>query len=477
MTRPAVAPTRLPHSTSELLRGQVGDALDLETRHGNGDLMRVLDILGIAGPFKVLNPWELEDQEGRHLIHAGGYAAMPFGEAYPPLLDFVREYLVNNHQLGLPQQSLSEWRGALAANLVALLTSVAPSHADSHAYFGNSGAEAIEAALKMARATRPKAEQFINFEHAYHGKTHGALALTPNEEYQAPFRPLAPDVRTLPYGDIDALENVLQRGADRICAIVIEPIQGEGGVILPPAGYLRQVGELARKHGVLVIADEIQTGLGRTGPWFASVAAGMDPDIITLAKPLGGGIVPVSATIARRSIYKALLPGLASKRHSTTFGGGSFAMAVALKSLELLINEGLPERSATSGRYGLDRLTAMAKRFPGLVDSVRGAGMLFAVSLKPVVGFKVPGVSEEDVQTLAAALFLRELHQGGVHGCYSTNASRTARLTPPLNQPQETLVEMFDRVEAVMAKNPTPLAMLKKLPLPRMLKLARVALG
>src|SRR5690606_25777777 len=129
MTRPAVAPTRLPHSTSELLRGQVGDALDLETRHGNGDLMRVLDILGIAGPFKVLNPWELEDQEGRHLIRAGGYAAMPFGEAYPPLLDFVREYLVNNPPLGLPQQSLSEWRGALAANLVALLSSVAPSHA------------------------------------------------------------------------------------------------------------------------------------------------------------------------------------------------------------------------------------------------------------------------------------------------------------------------------------------------------------
>lgn len=477
MIRPSDAPPRLPYGTAGLLAGAGLDVLDLEARHGNGDLMRVLDILGIAGPLRVLNPWELEDPSGRHLIHAGGYAAMPFGEAYPPLLDFVRAYLAGNRQLGLPQQSLSEWRAALAANLVTLLASVAPSHADSHVYFGNSGAEAVEAALKMARAARPRASTFINFARAYHGKTHGALALTPNEEYQGPFRPLAPDVITLPYGDADAFADALRRQADRICAVVIEPVQGEGGVIVPPDGYLRQVGVLAREHGVLVIADEIQTGLGRTGTWFASVAAGMDPDIITLAKPLGGGIVPVSATIARSAVYRALLPGLASKRHSTTFGGGSLAMAVALKSLELLVVEDLPHRSAVGGRYGLERLTAMARRFPNLVDSVRGAGMLFAVSLKPVVGFKVPGVSEEDVQTLAAALFLRELHLGGVHGCYSTNASRTARLTPPLNQPDDTLVEMFDRVEAVMERNPTPLSMLKRLPLPRMLKLARVALA
>lgn len=476
MTRFGYASTRLAHSATELLKGP-GHALDLETKHGNGDLMRVLDVLGIAGPFRVLNPWELEDQTGRHLIHAGGYAAMPFGEAYPPLIEFVRDYLTSNRQLGLPQQSLSEWRGALAASLVSLLASVAPSHEDSHVYFGNSGAEAIEAALKMARAARPKASSFINFARAYHGKTHGALALTPNEEYQGPFRPLVPEVHTLPYGDVDALSSTLRHHADRICAIVIEPVQGEGGVIVPPAGYLAQVQQLASHYGVLLIADEIQTGLGRTGHWFASVAAGMDPDIITLAKPLGGGLVPVSATIARKAVYKALLPGLASKRHSTTFGGGTFAMAVALKSLEILAHEALPERAAASGRYGLDRLHGLAARFPNLVDSVRGSGMLFAVSLKPVVGFKVPGVSDEDVQTLAAALFLRELHLGGVHGCYSTNASRTARLTPPLNQPEDTLVEMFDRVEAVMEKNPTPLSMLKNLPLPRMLKLARMALA
>ncbi len=478
MSQATSSASRLPIATRDLLNGR-GDqgTLDLESRHGNGDLLKVLDILGIAGPFTVVSPWELEDETGRNLIHAGGYAAMPFGEAYPPLADFVRDYLAQNKQLGLPQQSLSEWRAALATNLVALLASLAPSHADSHVYFGNSGAEAIEAALKMARAARPRATTFINFARAYHGKTHGALALTPNEEYQAPFRPLAPDVRTLPFGDAEAVASALRELGDRACAIIIEPVQGEGGVNVPPAGYLREVGEIARRHDVLVIADEVQTGLGRTGHWFASVADGLEPDIVTLAKPLGGGILPVSATIARKAVYKALLPGLASKRHSTTFGGGSLAMAVGLKSLELLVTEDLATRSAEHGRYGLERLQGLAAQYPNLVESVRGAGMLFAISLKPVVGFKVPGVSEEDVQTLAAALLLRELHLGGVHGCYSTNASRTARLTPPLNQPRELLVEMFDRVATVMAKNPTPLSMLKKLPLPRMLKLARMALG
>lgn len=480
MTRVATAPFRLPVATTDLVGDGAGRALpvlELESRHGNADLMRILDILGIAGPFKVLSPWELEDDGGHHLIHAGGYAAMPFGEAYPPLVEFVHDYLGANRQLGLPQQSLSEWRAALETNLVALLASVAPSHADSHVYFGNSGAEAIEAALKMARAARPKASVFINFERAYHGKTHAALALTPNEEYQGPFRPLAPDVRTLPYGDEEALARALRELGPKACAIVIEPVQGEGGVNLPPEGYLAAVQRLATEHGVLVIADEIQTGLGRTGEWFASVAAGMDPDVITLAKPLGGGLLPVGAAIARKSVYHALLPGLASKRHSTTFGGGSLAMAVALKSLELLVGEGLAERAANGGSYGLKRLRTMAERYPNLVESVRASGMLFAISLKPVIGFKVPGVSEEDVQTLAAALLLRELHLGGVHGCYSTNASRTARLTPALNMPQETLETLFDRVEAVMARNPTPLSMLKKLPVPRMLRLARMALG
>lgn len=470
------APTVLKVSTRELLTAP-GDVktFDLETAHGNTDLLKLLDLLGLAGPFTVESPWELRDQNGTHLIHAGGYAAVPFGESYPPLVEFVSEFLGANRQMGLPQQSLSEWRAALETNLVALLASVAPSHADSKVYFGNSGAEAIETAIKMARAARPQATTFINFQRAYHGKTTGALALTPNDEYQGPFRPLAPDVLTLPFGDAAALERELTGSGKKVCAIVVEPVQGEGGVIHPPAGFLRRLGELANQHGVLVIADEIQTGLGRTGHWFASVADGLEPDIVTLAKPLGGGLLPVSATIARKAVFHALLPGLASKRHSSTFSGGTLAMAVGLKSLELLVEGDMPKRSAEAGEYGLQRLQALAEKNPGLIESVRGAGMLFAISLKPVVGFKVPGVSEEDVQTLAAALMLRELHGAGVHGCYSNNAHRTMRLTPALNMPQQLLSQMFDRVEGLVERTPNSFTMLRRLPMPKMLALARLA--
>jgi len=473
---PTGGQTRLPVRTTDVLDGMSArDTLNSEKRHGNGDLIELLDTLGIAGPLNIESPWELRDGDGRHLIHAGGYAAVPFGERYGPLMAFVADYLERDRELGLPQQSGAAWRAALEANLVALLASVAPTHVDDRVFFTNSGAEAVETALKMARAARPNATVFVNFGRAYHGKTHGALALTPNEEYQGAFRPLAPEVLTLPYGDAEAVRDTLAQQARRICAIVVEPVQGEGGVVIPPEGYLAELGRLAREHGVLVIADEIQTGLGRTGHWFASVAARLDPDIVTLAKPLGGGLVPVGATIARKSIYRALLHGLASKRHSTTFGGGSLAMAVGARSLELIVEEDLARRSAEAGRYGLARMQALVERHPHLLEEVRGAGTLFAFVLRPVVGFKVPGISPEDVQTLAAALFLRELHLGGVHGCYSTNASRTARLTPPMNLPQRLLVELFDRVDEVGRQNPRSFSLLQRFPLPRLMRLAKIA--
>lgn len=466
----------LPVASRELLRDPGSLAtVATESVHGNGDIITLLETLGIAGPLSVESPWELRDQQGRHLIHAGGYAAVPFGERYPPLLEFLQQYLVNSRQLAFAQQSASEWRAALAENLVALLGSLAPSHADSRVFFSNSGAEAVEAGLKMALTHRPRARKFVNFTKGYHGKTLGALALTASDEYQGPFRPLVPETITLPYGDAQALADALSRQGNQVAAIVIEPVLGEGGVVVPPAGYLRQVGELARQHGVLVLADEIQSGLGRTGHWFASLAAGLEPDIVTLAKPLGGGLVPIGATIARKDVFRALLPGLNSKRHSNTFGGGSLAAAVGLRSLELLVEERLDERSAEYGRRGLERLRTIAAKVPDLIDEVRGAGMLFALSLKPLVGFRVPGVSADDMQTLASALALRALHDGGVHACYSSSANRVVRLTPALNMPAELFTQLFDRVEAVATENPRSVRLLQRFELPRLLKLARIA--
>jgi len=471
----------LPFGTADLLAElPPAGTVALEKRHGNGDLIAILETLGVAGPFRVETPWEIRDEKGRHLIHAAGYAALPFGESYPPLCDFVRTFTERSRELALPQQSASTWRAALEANLVALLAAFAPSHADSRVVFANSGAEAIEAAIKMARAARPRASRFINFTSAYHGKTHGALALTPNADYQAPYVPLSPKTLTLPYGDLEALETALRRHGDDVAGIVVEPVQGEGGVITPPAGFLAGLGEAARRHGVLVIADEIQTGLGRTGAWFASLDDGLEPDIVTLAKPLGAGLVPVGATIARNAVFRAMLAGFGSKNHSSTFAGGSLAMAVGLRSLELIREERLVAKAREDGRYALERLRAIQERYPHFIEEVRGAGMLFGIKLRPVIG-KLPfgarrllPFDDDALQQLAGVLGLRALHLGGVHACVSLNSFRTVRLTPALNLPRPLLDEMLRRTENVARSHRRAWTMLPRLPLTRLVRLARM---
>lgn len=467
----------LPIRTGELFGPlPAGGVRELEARHGNTGLIRVLDALGIAGPLEVVSPWELRDPGGQHLIHAGGYAALPFGELYGPLVTFVQDFLARTRNQALPTQAASSWRAALETNLVALLTRHAPSHSDSQVFFSNSGAEAVEAALKLVRANRPDTPKIVNFSRAYHGKTFGALSLTPNEDYQAAFGSLLGDVLTLPYGDVEALEHLLkQRG--RVGAVVVEPVQGEGGVRTPPPEFLPAIGKLAQQHGFLVVADEVQSGLGRCGHDFASLAAGLEPDIVTLAKPLGGGLVPVGATIARRELMGKLLGGLGGKRHSSTFGGGTLAMAVGLKSLEIIEDEGLAERAQVMGRRGLERLRDLAARYPNFFEEVRGAGMLFALQLRPVVPFAgvwPDALGGDTLSQLGSALGLRTLHRHGLHACYTLNSSRTLRLTPALNMPEALFEEMFGRLERAAA-SPGSRSLLSASP-SVLLKLADLAL-
>lgn len=430
---------------------------DIASRHGNRDMWRGLKALGLAGALTVRDPWHLQDaslqNETAHtLIHAGGYAAVPFGEKYPPLMEFVQAYWQQSQQMGLPQQSIASWRAALAHNLVALLRREAP-HADyeeARVFFSNSGAEAIEAALKFAATKRPKAQYLINFQHAYHGKTTGALALTPNPAYQQAFQKILPQqhVLTLPFGDSEALENTLKRvTVDRINAIILEPIQGEAGVIVPPDDFLPYLEQLRQSYGITVIADEIQTGLGRTGEYFYSLAHGLNPDIITLAKPLGGGIVPIGATIVRKNYADRMLGGFHSKRHSSTFAGGSLAMAVGLKSLEIIEQEKLVARAKTQGATVLAKLRTLQQNYPTFFPQVRGVGMLFALELRPAVP---AALSHLDMtQQLSSVLALAALHRGGIHACLSLNASRLVRLTPALTMPEDVLVDMVARLEQV----------------------------
>jgi len=279
-------------------------------------------------------------------------------------------------------------------------------------------------------------------------------------------------VLTLPYGDAQALTDALAQHGSRVAAVVVEPIQGEGGVVMPPPDFLPAIGTLARKYGFLIVADEIQSGLGRCGYDFASLALGLEPDIITLAKPLGGGLVPIGATIARREIMQKMLGGLGSKRHSSTFGGGSLAMAVGLKSLEIIEDEGLAERARVFGQRGLERLQRLAAQYPDFFETVRGAGMLFALQLRPLL--PPVGFGTELVSQLGSALGLRALDRAGIHGCYTLNSSRTVRLTPALNLPEPLFEELFRRVEQA-AGQPQAGGLLRAPPA-TLIKLARLAL-
>ncbi|MGL4610392.1 MAG: aspartate aminotransferase family protein [Trueperaceae bacterium] len=474
--QPSTPQPLLPIRSGDLLTPE--RTIDLEIAHGNGDLIKVLNILGIGGPFKIKSPWELEDERGGHLINAGGYAALPLGEMYPPLVAFIQHYLQTNQSVSLPQQGASAWRAALETNLVALLREQDSNHSDSQVFFSNSGAEAVEAALKFAKTSRPKARYILNFSRAYHGKTIGALSLTPNEEYQAPFRPLMPGAYTVPYGDAEALRNAVKTlGAKNIAAIIVEPIQGEGGVILPPTDFLPTIDALCQQHGIISIADEIQTGLGRTGFYFASIALGLKPDIITLAKPLGGGLVAIGATIARKTIYKKMLGGFESKRHSNTFGGNSLAMAVGLKSLELIVEENLADRAAEYGKKGLDKLRVIQQKYPGYIKTVRSAGMLFAMQVRHVVKPSLLLGQSELANQLGTALTMRAMHLHGVHVCFTLNQSQVVRLTPALNIPDDIFNIMFDRVEAAAQNHQHAWKMLPKMPLDRLVNLVKLAMG
>ena len=458
---------------------QTGNVIADEMAHGNRDLIRALQIAGIAGPFKTVDPWRLQDEKGVVRINAGGYSAVPFGDRYPELIEFVIRYLREGQCMGLPQQSASEWRAELESRLVEKLASLAPSHKDSQVFFSNSGAEAIESAIKFACHYRPRAKCFINFSRAYHGKTTGALNLTPNPLYQGQLRHRAFDVVTLPFGDTEAFSHEIdRRGADQIIGVIFEPVQGEAGVIVPPKEFLETINELCQRHGIITIADEIQTGLGRSGYWFASVEWGrMDPDIITLAKPLGGGLTAIGATIARHKIFNKMLGGLNAKQQSNTFGGNNLAMAIGLKSLDILEQEKLVERARRLGEQGRKRLDDMAAAYPGLISETRAFGLLFAAQFQPVTPTRNIVYGPKQINSeFTGLLALMMWHKAGVLGNFSLNAHRSIRLTPALTMPEDMFGQMFARLEKGADEHRTSWRMFLHTPQKTVLKLAGFAL-
>jgi acetylornithine/N-succinyldiaminopimelate aminotransferase len=313
------------------------------------------------------------DEDGKEYLDLfGGIAVNVLGHGHPALVDAVTSQLrtlghVSNFFTSGPQVELAE-------RLLALLG------ADGRVFVSNSGTEANEAAFKITRRTGRM--RLVAMEGAFHGRTMGSLALTAKAAYREPFEPLPGDVTFVPYGDADALAAAVD---DTTAAVVVEPIQGEAGVIVPPDGFLAAARDITTRHGALLWVDEVQTGVGRTGDWFAHTTSGVVPDIVTLAKGLGGGI-PIGATIAVGGVASLLHPG----NHGTTFGGNPVACAAALAVLDTIEKESLLAAAVERG----DQLTRVLLSESG-VTAVEGRGLLLGAQLAADTGPQVVARAQE----------------------------------------------------------------------------------
>ncbi|GGZ93532.1 acetylornithine transaminase [Streptomyces echinoruber] len=304
----------------------------------------------------------LWDADGReYLDFVGGIAVNALGHAHPAVVDAVSRQIASlGHVSNL---FVAEPPVALAERLLELFGR------EGRVYFCNSGAEANEGAFKIGRLTGRR--HMVATEGGFHGRTMGALALTGQPGKQEPFRPLPGDVTHVPYGDAQALAAAV---TDETALVIIEPIQGENGVVVPPAGYLKAARAITANAGALLVLDEVQTGVGRTGHWFAYQAhEGVLPDVVTLAKGLGGGL-PLGATVAFGRAAELLRPG----QHGTTFGGNPVACAAGLAVLDTIAGEGLLENVKRQGERLREGIEGLGHP---LVGHVRGAGLLLGIVL------------------------------------------------------------------------------------------------
>ena len=317
------------------------------------------------------------DVDGKsYLDLLGGIAVNVLGHRHPAVIEAVTNQL---NTLGHTSNLYATEPGiALAEALVGLLSA----DAETRVFFGNSGAEANEAAFKITRLTgRTK---LVAAQGAFHGRTMGSLALTGQPSKQEPFAPLPGDVVHVPYGDTEALAEAID---DACAAVFLEPIMGEGGVVVPPAGYLAAARELTARHGALLVLDEVQTGMGRTGAFFAHQHDGITPDVVTLAKGLGGGL-PIGACLAVGPAAELLTPGL----HGSTFGGNPVCTAAALAVLRVLATDNLIGRADVLGKTLSAGIESLGHP---LVDHVRGRGLLRGVVLSSPEGKAVEAAARD----------------------------------------------------------------------------------
>lgn len=324
------------------------------------------------------------DIKGKKYIDClGGFGIYNVGHRHPKVVKAVTDQLKRQ---ALHSQDLLD---PLRAMLAKILADITPGDL-KYAFFTNSGTESVEAALKLAKMYSERTT-FISTTRAFHGKSLGSLSSTAKGMFRKPFLPLIPGFRHVQFGDIDMMRKTFEACAfvgEDVAAVILEPIQGEGGIILPPENYLKQVRELCDQYGALLILDEVQTGMGRTGKMFASELYGVVPDIICLAKAFGGGVMPAGAIVAREEVFKSWFDN--PFMHTTTFGGNPLACAAAIATIGVLLEERLPERAEEVGAYFLRELKQAAKGHEDKVLEIRGQGMMIGIEFhKDEIGYEV----------------------------------------------------------------------------------------
>jgi ornithine--oxo-acid transaminase len=354
----------------EILAGRAGEEMALNDSHLNPQLGRIVRTLGLDRRWVAGEGAHLIDAHGdRYLDLLCGYGVFAIGRNHPEALAAVRATM-EAHTANLPQLGVTLLSGVLAEQLLAR----APGSVGAMVP-ASSGTEAVEAAIKIARAAtgRPR---ILYAEHAFHGLTLGALSLNGDAIFRDGFGPLLPACEAVPFGDVDALERELARGD--VAAFVVEPVQGKG-VNVAPEGYLAAAQRLCRQAGSLLVCDEVQTGLGRTGRFLALEHWDLEPDLICVSKALSGGLVPIGAVLVSRAAFDIVFDGMErAVRHGSTFGGNDLAAAAALATLRVLDGEGLVERAERLGALLLESTLPLVDRYE-VVSDVRGLGLMWAI--------------------------------------------------------------------------------------------------
>ncbi len=394
-------------------------------RFVNPPLARVMKVSG--SPLEVrASGTTIWDHEGKtYLDFAGGYGVFTLGHRHPRVVDAVVK------QLGLLALSGKTMFDPLVGRLARRLAEITPGDLEI-SFFSNSGAEAVEGAVKLARAATGR-KKIVATQNAFHGKTLGSLSVSGRDYFRSAYAPLLERVVHVPFGDADALAAEID---GETAAFIVEPIQGEGGVNVPPPGYLLRARGFCDAAGALLIADEVQTGLGRCGRLFACEFDGVVPDVLTLAKGLSGGVVPIGAYVARPGVWMAAY-GKAPLMHTSTFGGSPVACAAALAALDVVRDDGLVDNARERGAELLAGALQVAAEYPAVIQAVRGVGLLVGVELR----------SEGYGGAIIPAML-----KAGVTVAWTLNQQRVIRLEPPLIVTEEEVGRALSALRSAVAR-------------------------